>query len=103
MRDIRKGVITRQYGIFLYYIAEIESLTIGVEPLNEEKTEYDWGLIETGINLIGDRKEHNCNDSKLLIRAQSWVRRIYPMIAMERVFYNAMCDNRLLMIEKHHY
>jgi len=95
--------VIRQYGIFLWHIAEMENLTVGIIPTREKYDGIDWGMIETGLRIVRDRKEHNCDDSELLVRVASWVRRIYPYIATETIFHDAMCDNRLLMIEKHHY
>ena len=95
--------VIRQYGIFLWHIAEMESLTVGTTPTKHEKTNIDWGLVETGLHIIRDRKEHNCDDTEIVSRVSGWVRRIYPMIASERIFKDAIIDNRALMIEKYHY
>ena len=95
--------ITRQYGIFLWYIAEMENLTIGVITKKEECDGIDWGMVETGMRIVRDCKEHNCDDSEVMTRVANWVRSIYPHISSERIFVDAMNDNRALMIEKHHY
>ncbi len=93
IHGVSEELAIKQYGVFLWHIAELENLSTGIFPDRYSITGIDWGMVEDGLGITRDRKEHCINDTEFAKRVASWVRNYYPMVSAVRIFYLAMYDN----------
>jgi hypothetical protein len=94
---------TAVYGAFLYYLAELESLTIEHAKKQCKHWDFEFKMIGEAIDLVQGRRAGKLKNEEFLVSVAHWSRTYYGVAYSSRVMDTAMELQRKALQDEHGY
>jgi hypothetical protein len=92
-----------KYGVFLYYLAQLENMVHGSQCAIAVIDDNEWGMIGGACKIIRNYQNGSIDGEQLWFRAYSWIRAFYPQVYTSRIFQQSMVASVRSLSDKNGY
>jgi hypothetical protein len=94
-------ILVSAFGKFLYYVAELESLTVH-HGISQRHCDSEYKMMTSGLDvLIACKYDSTVTRDKIIVYCSQWARKFFGVAYNNRHYMDAMKTSRRELQEKH--